>query len=479
MRASDAVCPPLQLDTAVLGPVWQIDTPTDRLETPPGEPFTIRLRNTEEPEEGKTPPFAAQLRASLAVAHGLDRFAERVDEKHAPLDWDHPYRDAGAAIEAVQDDLDRTQGRHKRYLVWSSYGLALLFWLAVCTYGVVELSGHSDSGFSALGLAAYLALVVGGGILHETIERNRWQRITEDYRGVAEALRVQRAWWFAGLTEPEDQVDRYYLVGLREPLDQPRQAVRNIIGWARLGAMPTPIAANWARVYEPENGKSWLQGQINFFERRAVQRKIALTRSQMLTWELFFGAQFLALWLFFDLALTQWFPAEMATLAQWASSFARVGCFVLTLGAVLWMLRHVRARPAPPSRRHAALSAAVLVMFVGPAIHLFGVDILGWPDAGRPVILLSVIVVSAAAVSIRFVSEKLVWDAEAHRYEDALILFRRAARDLNAIQAEEVPEEEKRARRQILVRALGRAALEENEYWLRAHRERPMEQAVG
>jgi hypothetical protein len=470
MRASDAVCPPLQLDTAVLGPVWQIDAPSDNLAPPPGEPFTIRLRNAEEPEEGKPPPFEAQLRASLTVVHGLDRFAERLDKKHTPLDWDHPPSDAGAAIEAAQDDLDRTQGRHKRYLVWSSYGLALLFWLAVSTYGIVELIGHSDTGFSALGLTAYLALVVGGGILHETIERNRWQRITEDYRGVAEALRVQHAWWFAGLTEPEDQVDRYYLVGLREPLNQPRQAVRNIIGWARLGAMPTPIATDWRRVYDPDDGESWLQGQINFFERRAEQRKIAVTRSQMLTWELFFGAQFLALWLFLDVALTQWFPTEMTQVARWASGFARVGCFVLALGAVLWMLRHVRARPAPASRRYAALSAAVLVMFVGPAMDLF---------AGQLVVLLSVIVVSAAAVSIRFVSEKLVWDAEAHRYEDALILFRRAARDLNAIQAEEVPEEEKRARRQILVRALGRAALEENEYWLRAHRERPMEQAVG
>jgi hypothetical protein len=479
MRASDAVCPPLQLDTAVLGPVWLIDAPSEQPGSPPPHPFTIRRHDAEEPGDDAPHPFARELSASLTVVRGIDRFALRSGEDSTPLDWGHAPTDAGAAIAAIQHDLDRTQGRHKRYLVWSSYGLALLFWLAVTTYGVVELTGHSSTGFSTFALAAYLVLVVGGGILHETIERNRWQRITEDYRGVAEALRVQRAWWFAGLAEPEDQVDRHYLAGVREPLNQPRQAVRNIIGWARLGAIPAPIAVDWRQVYDPADPESWLQGQINFFERRAAQRKISVVRSQILTWELFFGAQFLALWLFLDIALTKWAPEWMENLARWTSGFARAGCFALTVVAVLWMMRHIRARPAPPSRRPAALAAAVLVLLLGPAFHLFGVAVLGWPEAGRFGILLAVIVVSAAAVSIRFISEKLVWDAEAHRYEDALVLFRRAARDLDAIQGEDVPEEEKRARRQIVVRALGRAALEENEYWLRAHRERPIEQAVG
>jgi hypothetical protein len=88
------------------------------------------------------------------------------------------------------------------------------------------------------------------------------------------------------------------------------------------------------------------------------------------------------------------------------------------------------------------------------------------------VIALGIVLLSAGAGSVRFVAEKLVWEAEAHRYEAALVLFERAAGELDRIGP---PTEASR----IVVRALGRAALEENEYWLRAHRERPVEQAVG
>jgi len=60
----------------------------------------------------------------------------------------------------------------------------------------------------------------------------------------------------------------------------------------------------------------------------------------------------------------------------------------------------------------------------------------------------------------------------AHRYEAALALFERAAGELDLIGA---PTDASRT----VIRVLGRAALDENEYWLRTHRERPVEQAVG
>jgi len=72
----------------------------------------------------------------------------------------------------------------------------------------------------------------------------------------------------------------------------------------------------------------------------------------------------------------------------------------------------------------------------------------------------------------RFVAEKLVWEAEAHRYEAALALFERAAGELDHTASSGDAG-------RTIVRALGRAALDENEYWLRTHRERPVEQAVG
>jgi ABC-type sugar transport system permease subunit len=43
--------------------------------------------------------------------------------------------------------------------------------------------------------------VLSGLALYAVVERMRWQRFHQDYRAVNEVLRVQRAWWSAGLTD--------------------------------------------------------------------------------------------------------------------------------------------------------------------------------------------------------------------------------------------------------------------------------------
>jgi hypothetical protein len=85
---------------------------------------------------------------------------------------------------------------------------------------------------------------------------------------------------------------------------------------------------------------------------------------------------------------------------------------------------------------------------------------------------------AAVAGAIRYVSEKLSWEAELHGYEDALRTFRRARAELIGIEASPADPSVKQTRRNQLLIALGKEALEESEAWIRAHRERTIEPVV-
>ena len=468
MEASKVVAPPLPLDIAALGPVWLIDAPSEKTSR---HPFTAQL-NTSDGRDPSTPrDHAGRLRASLVMARAFDGLA-RHGGNGASVVWRNDSADPIMALGAIHGAMDRIQGWHKTRLVSSSYILATLFWFAVGTFGVVELARFVSGQFSFWALFFYLALVFGAVVVHWTIDHLRWQRITEDYRGVIEALRVQQAWWHAGLVAPADQVDRYFLSTAPLPFLYVRRAVRNIVYWARLSAWPTPIDSGWHQVYARDNPRSWIRDQIAYFRRRGEQRKRSIARAHMLSWEAFFAAQFLALWLFLDTLTVEFLPHGFNEILWWGSRWAPPGIFIAA-AALIWIARHLRPRTVPVRRRWSAAFAAVLAILLGLGLHVIGVAL-------RPVILhadqltigLALLLLSAAAAAIRFVAEKLVWEAEAHRYEAALALFERAAGELDRIGP---PTDASRA----IVRALGRAALEENEYWLRAHRERPVEQAVG
>jgi len=469
MEASVAVAPPQPLDIAALGPLWLIDAPSDE---PSRRPFVAALDESD--RHGRTGSRGAerQIKSSLVMAHAFDGLAWRSGRADTgkSFAWRKGDVDPITVIGAVHAEIDRIQGRHKHRLVSSSYVLAALFWLAVGAFGVVELARYAAENLIIWALGSYLVLAASAVIVHWTIDRHHWQRITEDYRGVIEALRVQRAWWQAGLAGPADQVDRYFLTAAPLPFSYVRQAVRNIVQWARLSGSPHMPKHDWRQVYDRTNPHSWVRSQIDYFRRRGEQHRRAIARVKMLSWEAFFAAQFLAVWLFFDIVALQLLPQSIENIVQWMSGWARPGIF-LAAAAAIWIGRHIRPRNAPAPRRWSAAFAVVLALLMGPDLYLIGVA-LRIPHADQLAIALAVVLLSAGAVAVRFVAEKLVWEAEAHRYEAALALFERAAGELDHTASSGDAG-------RTIVRALGRAALDENEYWLRTHRERPVEQAVG
>lgn len=475
METSAVVVPPRPLDIAALGPLWLIEAPggesSSRL-------FTAYLGEADRKPAPEPPDRVQRLESSLIMVHAFEGLAWRSGHDTGTFDWRSDGADPSAIIAAIHAELDRIQGRHKRRLVSSSYALAVLFWLAVGAFGLVELTRYVTGNLSLISLVAYLLLAGAAVGVHWAVDHFRWQRITEDYRGVIEALRVQEAWWHAGLLGPADETERFYLSATPPPFVYVRQAVRSIVRWARLSGAPHPPRSDWREVYDgdenDEEPHSWIGGQIDYFRRRGEERKRAVARTQMISWEWFFAAVFLAVWLLADIAAARWYHERLDELSSRVRNWGLLlpGLF-LAAAALTWAARHRHARSAPLKRRWAAIFAVALALLVGPGLHLLGLALpREVPHGDQLAIAFGIVLLSAGAAAVRYVAEKLVWEAEAHRYEATLTLFQRAAAELTHIG---MPSDASRA----IVRALGRAALEENEYWLRAHRERPVEQAVG
>ena len=85
------------------------------------------------------------------------------------------------------------------------------------------------------------------------------------------------------------------------------------------------------------------------------------------------------------------------------------------------------------------------------------------------------VLVASLAYAMQFVSDQLAWAGEMRGYEDALGIFRRASSALKAIDRADIDAAERKVRRDTIIETLGIEALKENESWLRAHRERPLE----
>ena len=83
----------------------------------------------------------------------------------------------------------------------------------------------------------------------------------------------------------------------------------------------------------------------------------------------------------------------------------------------------------------------------------------------------------AVAGALRFRTDRLSHEHELFSYRDALLIFQRAAEELDEIGID--ASEAAQARRGDLLLAAGREALDENEAWIRAHRLRPLEPIVG
>ena len=330
-----------------------------------------------------------------------------------------------------------------------------------------------------------------------------WQLRSEDYRAASEMLRVQRAWWAAGLT---DRVDRVHLQGADAGLARPRDAVRSVLGWIALRSdwlTAAPIPANWDVVrpgglQEPRNTqelaegkpKDWVGEQIGYYARNHGLREDTASKSDTLTWLFFAISLVLAFIVCLGLASDglSWDAQEWLAHLSGASedelaprwSVATWLLILLVFGLLRWRLWEVQGMPAMILTALTALicglALAVILRALGQPLGAFLSK--SAAETAERLSVVVFVVLTATAGAIRFHAEKRGFEAEAFAYHDALDKFERAECALAALAPLSQDTNCEEAARK-LVRNLGELALRENETWLKAHRERPLNPIVG
>jgi hypothetical protein len=474
---SDELIDASPLDDPATGPVWQIDLADPDPSSP--DALIVRLPKFTSPEAGLD-----RLEPSLVGAKWIETLNRRTSAL-SEADWAKIEARVGNGAGGAGTRLGLCRfaaaaiQREKMGWLRRSVGLmALLFLVAIASYEMfVELKPYEWSRWMSW---AYLGAVLGAVMVYLFAARQHWQRIAEEYRAFSEALRVQLVWWGAGLTGPGHRVDDLHLSGFHTSHAEVRIAIGQAITAALLtGDPPEP---------RPREINKWLDEQSDFFKRRADTRRRAVRLTEESSWFLFAVSIGAAI----CLALMQtrfiglfapFYSGGWEAIVGFALLVALLFGFVHTSRCFVHEEEPVgRIRLVWATARSGSVFAGILVALSLCALAglLPEGDGGGHARAGEPsftnviaVDLVAIAVILPAAISgtIRFIAEKLSWVTELHAYEESRDRFARGSTAFNSATSVK--------RKRAILMALGMEAVRENEAWLRAHRERPLEPVVG
>jgi hypothetical protein len=208
-----------------------------------GRPGRDRTREDESVET----PDTLHMRASLSAARGFDRFnleKARKTGRQNPVVADLSLIDhVPNALNLERAQIAERQRAINKHARNAFRMLAWLFVLAVLTYELFAKFFHDNW----IPLTVYMGWFVLIVLVVFWEHMKLWEAVAEDYRAVVEMLRVQRAWFSAGLTE---RVDREHLQGVDPDLARIRDNARTLIAWIMLrgGLKGDPPARDWANV---------------------------------------------------------------------------------------------------------------------------------------------------------------------------------------------------------------------------------------
>ena len=457
---------------------------------------------------------ARRLRASLILVQGLEYYHRAVVASTNNLPDSARPTDVLALYRSNVTARQRTVNEHVR---WAFSWLSRLFVLAVFIFEVFEKFFNdikTNWGIHVGLLGSYLIILGLVGLIAWRARWKHWSDIAEGYRTIGEMLRVQRAWWSAGLTK---RVDREHLQGVYRDLARIRDCVKTIISYTllRQGWKDSAPMLDWAHVRDSstqprdlrgqkKSPEDWIGSQLWYFVNKSGERERQLNENNALSWCLFITSCMLALYLF------AWnvFPSVMAFFDHaahirqasfWAADHSLDASFVVWAVLAIIMI-YFRYRKHDISEGSEAMiwtfvlgSLAAFFLFLAlanaePVIAY----LIGWlgpaPEMGvtlaREQVTSSaaqvmLIVLTAYAGARRYRAERLNVEGEALEYRDAHERFERAERLLapGSDPVTGAPADQEDARR--LVDELGCLALAENEAWLKSRRERPLTPVVG
>jgi hypothetical protein len=492
MQRSRVLLSPAPLDIPPIGPVWVIDAPF--VESGPKAkqagftPFSPGADNSSPTQ---------QLRECFRLADRLDEFnirAQRLDQdKRRNPSSVGPDMPAGSArLSELMHVLSTIQMDMNRRLKWTFWSLAGLFCVAFFMFEAqIDLNER-------WGVFGYIAALILGIAIYKFAWARRWQPFAQDYRAVAEAFRVQVAWWNCGLVGPRHRVDRFYLCGASGSLGLVRAAIRHMIDAAELRSCqerrPTNRSAPNAhpgsdgahKGDEPpppwDDGLRWTEEQIAYLDNRLGKRRTAVSFVDAVSWFLIVAS----LGPEVAVAINTFGGDVIAPLIEGRLGPLRSGILLAVVIPAIGLTFLLSAAPWVFSRSAWAdrtmrtfetpnltvSAAAGLLLALG--VYLCAA-LAGTERVSAGLLIFSGVLVASVAYAMQFVSDQLAWAGEMRSYEDALGVFRKADSALKAIDRANIDAAEKKVQRDTIIEALGLEALKENEGWLRAHRERPLE----
>jgi hypothetical protein len=469
---------------------------------PPSPRPVWRIDLTGEAGDGKLPSAILLPDGRTVEPRGLARWfvpAGEIDLYNdragtdATADWPAARPDGAALLASYRTTLSNVQGGYQVCWKRCIWGLGVVFVLAVMLLEAFAKLGHGFPFAERIylhrwGMPAYVIILILAVGLYLVARALRWQPMHEDYRAVNEMLRVQRMWWQAGLNGPMHRADYYYLSGVGPPFANIRNLAASFATWARIVA--NRPAEDWRGVQGQPTG--YLVGQRRYFHLASIDREFRMYIVSVTSWFCSAVSFGLALWLAVWLGVHFMEGEQLRTMARVVSELRTMARVVSEWSggasvplALLFTACVFVVRLLSPTQTLSLLQTIVPGVLLGGLTLSFALYDLGdqltsdKPNGGNAMVLTVTVALLAIAGGVRFIADKLAWEAEALAYHEAYMRFSHAEKLLADIDATEYSDDEKKQRKQEVLRELGRAALAENEAWLRAHRERPIEPVLG
>ena len=466
------------LDPPESGPVYHIITP--RADRPsPDNPFAGRWlvpegTPSDQPTGDRLPAsLAERLRlaeAFNAAAAGLARREPRTIEASERQLHDGGPEDVPSQLVglrrafAMADALSMRYQRETYTALWVLYVLVLL--AVVCFEIYAHLFPPEDPRIVAF-LLAYLGVIGIADLLYLFLRHRQSQNRFQDYRALAEGIRVQFYWRLAGL--PHSGAD-HYLRKQRDELVWIRDALR---AWGVRAAVPEGDARPLAT--------RWIQDQREYFTRATRRERERLQRYRSIA-----AGIILASLVWAVPTVAESLRAVPAGRFNWLNVL-QVPLLAVSLvlawhlafkGSQLVQGTRARGLRAVVGEVRAFVVSAVLGTAFMVAMRSAPAWATGWfpllPADRHAWVVVALGLVTVAGALVQSYTQKRAFGEHARQYARMAEVFTRAGDRMAALL-----HDGKTARALALAVELGKEALAEHGDWVILHRERPVELPKG
>jgi hypothetical protein len=222
-------------------------------------------------------PRIAELinKFNVDVDYALNRLPAKVQASRAALVPENEHAGLSPRAGAILDRYAVVDSLALYYRDKTQSTFILLIWLAFAAMVVFEGFAHLVFPFESLMrlhplFLLYPALWLGAFFIWLAAHRREYQKKYQDYRALAEGLRVQFFWDLLGLP---DKVEEHYLQKQKGELEWIRDAIRRWRSCDEQTLDNAAVSGEQRKAQKALVRKYWVQGQVDYFSQVAGPRE--------------------------------------------------------------------------------------------------------------------------------------------------------------------------------------------------------------